>query len=337
MGEHYEQLSLDERCTIAQLREAGQSIRKIAAALDRPPSTISRELKRNSGNRVGYKPAYAQEQTCARRWKGSKLDRNEPLRAMVLDRLEWGWSPEQVAGRTKRDLGRSIISYESIYRFIYAQIRRTNDFSWRHYLPRAKFKRGWRPRRGGSSVDLIKFRQSISDRPSDAGDRGTPGHWEGDYMLFSEYGQNILVAHERKSRVTLLARPETREAEPTASALECLLAPWPKHMRATITFDNGPEFARHYRLRKQLGIQTFFCDTHAPWQKGGVENAIGRLRRYLPRKTDLTQLTPGDLDAIASRYNNTPRKCLDYKTPAEACLETPLHFECESTSRLSPG
>ena len=312
MGEHYEQLSLDERCTIAQLREAGQSIRQIAAALDRSPSAISRELKRNSGNRVGYKPAYAQQQARARRWHGSRLERNQPLRKEVLDKLAGGWSPEQVAGRMKRELGRRVISYESIYRFIYAQIRRTNDFSWRLYLPRARAKRGWRGRRGGSSVVLIKMRQPISERPPVANDRNAPGHWEGDYMLFSEYGQNILVAHERKTRVTLLARPSTRDAQATAHALEDLLAPWPKQMRETITFDNGPEFARHYQLSKQLGIRTFFCDPRAPWQKGGVENAIGRLRRYLPRKTDLNQLSPGDLDAIASQYNNTPRKCLDY-------------------------
>jgi transposase, IS30 family len=337
MGEHYEQLSLDERCTIAQLREAGQSIRQIAAALDRPASTISRELKRNCGRRVGYKPTYAQEQARARRWTGSRLDRDGELRDDVLERLKNGCSPEQIAGRLKRELDRQVISYESIYRFIYAQIRRTNDLSWRLYLPRAKSKRGWRGHSGGSSVDLIKMRRSINERPSAANDRCTPGHWEADYMLFSQYGQNILVVHERKTRLTLLAKPSSREAEVTASVLNCLLSPWHKQLRTTITFDNGTEFARHYQLAEQLGIQTFFCDPHAPWQKGGVENAIGRLRRYLPRKTNLADLSISDLTEIAHRYNNTPRKCLDYQTPAEAWFATPLHFECESTFPLSPG
>jgi IS30 family transposase len=138
MGERYEQLSLEERCAIARLREAGQSIRQIAAALDRPASTISRELRRNSGSRIGYQPGYAQEQTRARRWSGSRLERDEGLRADVLSRLAAGWSPEQVAGRLTRDAGQKVISYESIYRFIYAQIRRTNDGAWRLYLPRAK-------------------------------------------------------------------------------------------------------------------------------------------------------------------------------------------------------
>jgi transposase, IS30 family len=336
MGEHYEQLSLEERCTIAQLREAGQSIGKIAAALDRPPCTISRELNRNSGKQVGYKPTYAQQQARARRWTGSRLERDDELRDLVLDRLKIGWSPEQVAGRLQRENHRTSISYETIYRFIYAQIRRTNDFTWRHYLPRAKFKRGWRGRSGGSPAELIKMRCPIAERPANAEDRQTPGHWEADFMLFGKYGQNILVAHERTTRITLLAKPPDRKSGRTARLLARLIGAWPEPMRTTITFDNGTEFAKHYRLRR-IGLKTYFCDPRSPWQKGGVENAIGRLRRYLPRKTNLDQLSHQQLAAIASRYNNTPRKCLDFRTPAEACLNTLLHFECESTSRPSPG
>lgn len=154
-------------------------------------------------------------------------------------------------------------------------------------------------------------------------------------MLFARYGHNILVAHERTSRITLLAHPPDRKASRTAHALANLIGPWPEPMRSTLTVDNGTEFAEHYRLTEQLGIKTFFCDTHAPWQKGGIENAIGRLRRYLPRKTNLETLSPDQLVAIAAHYNNTPRKCLDFRTPAEACSDHPLHFECESTFPLS--
>ena len=332
MGEHYEQLSLDERCTIAQLREAGQSIRQIAAALDRPPSTISRELKRNSGSQVGYKASYAQQQARARRWTGCRLERDEALRETVLARLEAGWSPEEVAGRLKRESGHRVISHETIYRFIYAQIRRTQDFSWRLYLPRGKSRRGWRGHSGGSSVNFMKMRQSLSLRPAAANDRQTPGHWEADYMLFKQYGHSLLVAHERKTRLTLLLRPASRKADVTARALVRLIASCPKQMQASVTFDNGYEFAKHYELTTELGVQTYFCDPRSPWQKGGVENAIGRLRRYLPRKTNLDTLSADEIAAIAHRYNNTPRKCLDYSTPAEACLNHPLHFECESTS-----
>jgi IS30 family transposase len=336
MGTRYAQLSLEERCTIARLREAGQSIRQIAAAVDRPASTISRELRRNSGKHVGYKPGYAQQQARARRWSGSRLDRDDALRDDVLGRLAAGWSPEQVAGRLARDTGQKVISHESIYRFIYAQLRRTNEGAWRLYLPRAKFKRGWRGRGGGSPASFMKQRRPIHERPDEADNRQTSGHWEADFMLFATYGQSVLVAHERSTRATIIARTPSRKAEVTADALSTLLTPLPKPLRSTITFDNGTEFALHYRLHHQLGVQTFFCDTRSPWQKGGVENAIGRLRRYLPRSTNLDRLTSDQLDAIASLYNHTPRKCLDFQTPAEAVSKHLLHFECESTFRPSP-
>ena len=127
MGRHYGQLSLDERCTIAHLYKDGQSIREIAANLDRAPSTVARELKRNSGKQIGYKPGYAHEQARARRWTGSRLERNAGLRGLVLGQLQRGWSPEQIACRLHQQNAATTISHESIYRFIYAQVRRTND------------------------------------------------------------------------------------------------------------------------------------------------------------------------------------------------------------------
>jgi transposase, IS30 family len=332
MGERYDQLSLGERCSIARLREAGRSIRQIASALDRPPSTISRELRRNAGRSVGYRPDYAEQQARARRWSGSRLERNDALRDLVLDRLADRWSPEQIAGRLAVDQGAPVISYESIYRFIYAQIRRTNDYRWRLYLPRAKSRRGRRRRPGGSAVTLIPGRVPLAERPP-AG-RDTPGHWEADLMLFAAYGQVILAAHERSSRLTLVSRPPGKAAAPIADQLIRWLAPLPTPLRTTISFDNGGEFARHQRLHK-IGTRTYFCDTHSPWQKGGIENAIGRLRKYLPRKTNLDDLTPGQIERAAIAYNNTPRKCLDFKTPAEAFQNQLLHFECESTFQLS--
>ena len=159
MGDCYGQLSLEERCKIAELHQAGHSLRQIAAALDRSPSSVSRELKRNRGAQVGYKAVYAQEQAAARRWKGSRLERNAELRDLVLDRLSRGWSPEQIAGRLDRAKAAARISHESIYRFIYDQIRRTNDGSWRLYLPRAKYKRG--RRRPGRSADSLIDRKSV--------------------------------------------------------------------------------------------------------------------------------------------------------------------------------
>lgn len=334
MGQSYRHFDLEERCEIARRRAAGESIRKIAATLDRAPSSVARELRRNSGNQVGYKPAYAGEQAKARRWRGSRLVRDPALQALVLDRLARGWSPQQVAGRLAREQGRPVLSHETIYRFIAAQIVRTKDYSWRLYLPRGKSKRGFRGRRGGSSAQHIKHRLPISQRPAEAQDRANPGHWEADLILFARYGQTILALHERSSRIVAVVRQPSKEAAPVATTLATLLAPLPKKLRRTIAFDNGTEFALHHTLRHTLGIQTFFCDPHAPWQKGGIENAIGRLRRRLPRKTDLATLSTAQLRQLASLYNHTPRKCLDFQTPAEVFLQL-LHFKCESTFPLS--
>jgi len=337
MGAQYGHLSLDERCTIARLQQAGQSIRQIASALDRSPSSVSRELKRNSGTDVGYRPGYAEEQTRARRWTGSRLERDTTLRDLVLDRLARGWSPEQIAGRLKRQRAAVTISHESIYRFIYAQIRRTNDGAWRNYLPRRKYRRGWHGRRKRSADDLIKGRVSIALRPRAVDDRRTFGHWEGDLMAFAIPGQNILVAHERKSRLILGARQPGKASQPVAEQLCAWFQQLDRRLRRSITFDNGTEFAQHLLLTDQLAIRTFFCDPHSPWQKGAVENAIGRLRRNLPTNTNLDTINHELLEAWIAAYNNTPRKCLQFRSPAEVFFDKLLHFECESTPSLRSG
>ena len=337
MGQAYNHLTLEDRCSIARLHEGGQSIRQIAAALDRAPSTISRELSRNRGSRVGYRPVYAEEQARARRWTGSRLERDDALRGIVLGCLERGWSPEQIAGWMREEKTKTRISHESIYRFIYAQLRRTNEGAWRRYLPRAKSKRGKRSTQGRSPASFIQDRVEIAARPTYVASRRYGGHWEVDLMQFRAYGQALLVAHERKSRVVLLAKQPSKAADPTVRQLVAWFEPLGRRVCRTITFDNGTEFAQHYRLNRQLGIKTYFCQPHSPWQKGGIENAIGRLRRPLPRKTDLARLERDDLDDCVAAYNNTPRKCLGFKTPAQVFRKKVLHFECESTCRFSPA
>ena len=252
------------------------------------------------------------------------------LRQRVLAGLKAGWSPEQVAGRLALEAGRRVISYESIYRFIYAQLARKKDHSWRHYLPRAKSKRGWRGRKGGSSATFIQLHRPLSQRSPDADGRHTPGHWEADLMQFGNRGPVLLTLQERSSRLCFIRKLPGKAAEPVADALEQLLAPFPTSWRKSITFDNGAEFARHYRLH-HLGFETFFCDTRSPWQKGGVENANGRLRRYLPRRTDLAAVSDEALTQLNQACNNTPRKCLGYRTPAEIFAIRVLRLKCEST------
>ena len=341
MGYSYSQLSLGERIEIYRLRRDGLSLRQIAGMVQRSASTISRELRRNSRKTKvwsgGYRPDRAHDLAMRRRrWDCRfKLARQPSLRKFVRNRLAMGWSPEQIAGRLTLEQAPMRISHESIYRFIYHRVDQ-KDY-WNRLLPKAKSRRGKLGRKGGV-IQHIKHRKSLHDRPDEVRNRKAPGHWEADLMLFSKYGQAVLVVHERQSRLLLAKRQPSKEAQPVLERLHKLFASLPKQMRKTITFDNGTEFALHYKRQDKLGIKTFFCDPHAPWQKGGVENAICRLRRTLPRKSDLASVSQYHLDQLVAQYNNTPRKCLGYKTPAEVFEQklNLLHLNRESTFRLSP-
>lgn len=325
MGQRYRQLALRERIEIELLRERGMSLRSIGRCLGRAPATISRELQRNGRSTRRWRGGYCGERAHAlalrrRRWDARfKLARQPTLRSAVRDQLAMGRSPEQIAGRLAREQGGTVISHESIYRFIYHRSQQ-KDY-WHRLLPRAKSRRGRLGRRGGSSVSYLKHRVPLQQRPAEALTRGVSGHWEADLMAFSRYGQAVLVVHERRSRRLAVARLGSKAAGGVAEALVALFAPIPAPLLRSVAFDNGSEFALHYTLTDRLGIATYFCDPHAPWQKGGIENAIGRMRRTLPRKSDLAAITPAQLSDLVEAYNNTPRKCLDFRTPDEVFCE----------------
>ena len=159
MGTTYKQLTIAERCEMARLQREGYSKRQIAASLDRSASTIARELRRNTSQTKGYEPSYAQQQAWARRWRGSRLDRDPALRQQVLAGLQAGWSPEQVAGRLALERGGTVVSHETIYRFVHAQGNRTKDHAWFRLLPRGKTKRGRHQRQGGHPASYIHLRR----------------------------------------------------------------------------------------------------------------------------------------------------------------------------------
>ena len=321
MGQDYDQLSLNERIEIYRFHKAGQSLRRIAARLGRAPSTISRELRRNSQKRRawsdGYCPLRAHQLTeRRRRWDARfKLARQPALRRLVRDRLAMGQSPEQIAGRLALENSALQISHESIYRYVYH--RSAQKDYWHRLLPKAKSRRGRLGKRGGSPVQHIRDRTPLSARSKRANERRQAGHWEADLMLFSRYGHAVLVTLERRSRFLRLVRQPNKTAGATAASLLRQFRRLPKALRRSITFDNGTEFAHHTQLKDRLKMKTYFCDPHSPWQKGGVENAISRVRRMLPRKTDIAALSPQRLTKIIDAYNNTPRKCLGFKTPKE--------------------
>lgn len=343
MTRTYQHLSLTERIDLYRMRAEGQSMQTIATALGRSASTISRELKRNSRpTKVwtgGYAPDRAQQLAeRRRRWDGRfKLLRQPWLQSVVRSRLQAGWSPEQIDGALRQETGRCVVSYEAIYRFVYH--RSAQKDYWHRLLPCHKSRRGRLGLRGGSPVDHIRDRVPIAERPVEIGARAAPGHWEGDLMLFARYGQAILVTHERHSRLLLATRQPNKAAAPVVRQLLHQFKALPVPLRQSITFDNGTEFALHHRLNQELEMATYFCDPHAPWQKGGIENAIGRMRRRLPRKTDLATLRPRDLDALIAAYNHTPRKCLGFRTPAQVFCEQleMLHLKCECSASNSPA
>jgi IS30 family transposase len=249
-----------------------------------------------------------------------KLEHQPELRKLVFDQLAMERSPEQIAGRLALEQGRPVISHESIYRYIYWRAASFKETLY-NMLPRRKSRRGWRGRKGRwrSSKNSIARRVSVHERPPAVNARKSLGHWEADLMQFSKYGQTLVV-HERKSRFTVVLPQDTKAAESVADNLDLFFKQVPRRKRKSVTFDNGSEFSRHYRLTDIHSMKTWFCDTHSPWQKGGVENSIGRLRRFLPRKTNPDTLTSEGLAKLTALINNTPRKCLGFLTPNEAFL-----------------
>ncbi len=316
MGNHYDQLDLDERIELSRLHGDGKAPNEIAKIMGRHHTTIRRELKRNSLPKGGYKPASADRIALSRRRRLSRIERLSPLRDHVRDHLAMGWSPEQIAGRLRLEGSQHRVSHESIYRFIYRwPVRRE---TLHRYLPQAKATRGRRyfKRRR----EPIPGRRSIHERGQGIDSRSQFGHWEGDLMQFRTQRGNLLTSVERKTGLTLARGLASKTAEETAAGLTSLFADLPEAARRSITFDNGSEFAAHKKLERELGMLTFFCDPHAPWQRGSIENANGLLRRDLPRRTDLADYSEQDIQAIVWANNTTPRKRLGYLTPAEAFL-----------------
>lgn len=317
MGEHYSQLDMDERIEIARLQREGKSLCEIGRRLGRHHTTISREVRRNSLPQSGYKPAWADHMAFCRCRKGAKLERLKPLQDYVRDRLAMGWSPEQIAGRLRHEGAQHRVSHESIYRFVYSRSGREQKLS--RYLAHRKAKRGLRYFK--AKKEPIPDERSIANRPQTVEQRQEFGHWEGDLMQFRTQRGALLNLTERSTRLTLLSSLPSKKAEPTGLAVAELLLALPQAARKSLTFDRGGEFADYRTMKDKLAADIWFCDPHSPWQRGTVENTNGILRRDMPRKTDITDYTDRDIQMIQILINSTPRKCLGYRTPAEAFNE----------------
>lgn len=325
-------LSLEDREEISRGLANDEPFAVIARRLRRPTSTISREVNRNGGRR-DYRAARADRATCdrARRPKATKLATNASLRAFVENGLEQQWSPEQICGRLRAEFpddDNMRLVHETIYQALFVQGRSGLNKELVKHLRSQRQRR--RPRtitarnadRGGPILDRVM----ISDRPAEIDDRAVPGHWEGD-LIIGQHGksQSGTLVERTTGFTMLLCLPDNRRADTVAEVMAQQIQTLPDQARRSITWDQGIEMAAHAKFTIATGIPIYFCDPHAPWQRGTNENTNGLLRQYLPRDSDLSAHTQADLDDIAAQLNNRPRKRLGYLTPLEAFNQLALH------------
>jgi IS30 family transposase len=320
-------LTLPEREEISRGVAAGESARRIAARLGRAASTVTRELKRHGGRRR-YRAAGADRQAWerARRPQPCKLARKPALAALVAEKLEADWSPEQIAGWLKErfpDDETMRVSHETIYLTLFVQARGALKRELVAHLRSARATRRPRSaRRGNRGQGQIVDAVSIRERPPEASDRAVPGHWEGD-LLAGGLNSYVATLVERHSRFLLLVALAGKDTRSVTSALGRAIVRLPEQLRASLTWDRGLEMAEHARFTVATDVQVYFCDPHSPWQRGSNENTNGLLRQYLPKRANLAFLTQARLDEIAAKLNTRPRRTLGFKTPADT-LEAAL-------------
>src|ERR1035437_4278801 len=314
-------LTLAEREEISRSLAAGCSIRSIAGMLKRAPSTISREIDRNGG-REGYRGSQADEAAWSRahRPKNCKLACNPALARIVAGKLQLLWSPEQIAGWLKHAYPGNEdyqVSHETIYRSLFIQARGALKKELLEHLRRTRTMRRSRHHtqktaNHGRITDMV----SISERPAAVEDRAVPGHWEGD-LLCGDRSSQIATLVERHSRYVMLVKVPRKDTETVINALIKNARRLPQELYQSLTWDRGKEMADHKRFTLATDISVYFCDPHSPWQRGSNENTNGLLRQYFPKGVDISDHTQAQLNAVARKLNERPRKTLNYQTPAE--------------------
>ena len=313
-------LSVEQRIDIRLGLERRESLRAIARAIGRDPSTVCREVNANGG-RQAYRPmvAHRRAHQLARRPKPTKLSCNRALRDRVLADLERFWSPAQIARRLREEFGDDgsmSISHETIYKSLYVQgrgeLRRELTRCLR--TGRARRRPRGRPDGRGRIPDMVL----ISERPAEVADRAVPGHWEGDLIIGESNGSAIGTLVERTTRyVMLLHLPGGHTAAEVRDAMAQVIQTLPESLRRSVTWDQGREMAEHVRFTVDTGVQIYFCDPHSPWQRGSNENTNGLLRQYFPKGTDLSVHDVKKLQEVADSLNGRPRQTLNWMTPSE--------------------
>jgi IS30 family transposase len=314
-------LTLAEREDISRGIAGGSSLREIAKHLQRAVSTVSREVARHGG-RPQYRASEADQQAweSALRPKACRLANHVKLRELVATKLIQDWSPEQISGWLKRQYPEDPslrVSHETIYRSLFIQARGAlKQELVRHLRSQRRIRRSRHSsvhgHRQGRIVDAI----SIRERPAEVEDRAIPGHWEGD-LLRGARNSHVATLVERHSRFCMLVKVPGKDTATVVAALSRHVRQLPATLRRSLTWDRGLEMAQHKSFTMATDVKVYFCDPQSPWQRGSNENTNGLLRQYLPKKADLSCYTQPELDEIALRLNQRPRKTLGFQTPAD--------------------
>ena len=305
---NYTQLTREQRYQIKALLDTGHGRTEIARQLEVDKSTISREIRRNRGKR-GYRPKQAHEMALKRRKGKAQMKISPETWFLVEEKIREDWSPEQISGRLK--IEGIEISHERIYQYIYAD-KRAGGTLWTHLRCQKKRRKryGKRDRRG-----KIPNRKSIEARPEIVEQRTRFGDWEVDMILGKDQQGVVVTLTERKSRFTLLRRVSSKQSDLVAQAVIALLK-WVVHL-ASITADNGKEFAAHLEISQALSVDFYFAHPYASWERGTNENTNGLIRQYLPKNHSLKNVSFQEETMIMDRLNLRPRKCLDFRSPFE--------------------
>lgn len=314
-------LTVAEREEISRGMATDTSIRQIAAGIGRSPSTVSREIARHGG-RKRYRASEADSQAWdqARRPKPCRLAAHARLQRIVAKKLSLDWSPEQIAGWLKQafpDEESMRVSHETIYRSLFIEARGVLKKELIGHLRSKRVMRhsknaspDGQPR--GQIVDAV----SIRDRPTDVEDRAIPGHWEGDLIAGSK-NTHIATLVERHSRFTMLVKVQGKDPASVVAALTKQVRKLPSELRRSLTWDRGMEMAHHKKFTVATDVKVYFCDPQSPWQRGTNENTNRLLRQYFPKGTDLSGYSQSDLNKVALRLNQRPRKTLRFYAPAD--------------------
>jgi IS30 family transposase len=313
-------LTAVEREDISRGIASGASLRKIAQLLDRAASTVSREVVRHGG-----RPEYRANEADQRAWdsalrpKRCLLAIQEQLGEIVASKLLLDWSPEQISGwlKTEYPHDESLrVSHETIYRSLFIQARGVlKKELLGHLRSKRRIRRSQHARIYKDSRGQIVEAISIRERPAEVADRAIPGHWEGD-LLSGSKNSHIVTLVERHSRFTTLIKVPSKDTAVVVAALARHARKLPAALRRSLTWDRGLEMAQHKTFTMATDVKVYFCDPQSPWQRGSNENTNGLLRQYFPRRTDLSGYTQADLDQVALRLNQRPRKTLGFQTPA---------------------